>query len=248
MNVIEEIHRKLPNTHLVMHGSSSVPQDLQDVFNAVGGEMPQTWGVPVEEIVRGIKHGVRKVNIDTDCRMAMTGAIPQGRDGEQGRIRSAQVPEARDGRDAEALQASASSSSAPPARPRRSRSSRWPKWPSAIRRARSIRRSPPRAPPEQRQRRSCEHSSQPEADRPHRRGRQEDARHHDEGGKERYKSGVIPIREDGLLGARLRAQGHRRPRALPHHAAGRASIRSRRRRPSPANRRPRPGRWCGPTG
>jgi fructose-bisphosphate aldolase class II len=75
MNVIEEIHRRLPNTHLVMHGSSSVPQELQDIINAYGGEMPQTWGVPVEEIQRGIKHGVRKVNIDTDCRMAMTGAI-----------------------------------------------------------------------------------------------------------------------------------------------------------------------------
>ncbi|MDU3133037.1 MAG: class II fructose-bisphosphate aldolase, partial [Bradyrhizobium sp.] len=72
MNVIEEIHRRLPNTHLVMHGSSSVPQALQDMFNQFGGEMPQTWGVPVEEIVRGIRHGVRKVNIDTDCRLAMT--------------------------------------------------------------------------------------------------------------------------------------------------------------------------------
>ncbi|WP_309645633.1 class II fructose-bisphosphate aldolase [Phenylobacterium sp.] len=75
MNVIEEIHRRLPNTHLVMHGSSSVPQDLQDIINQYGGEMPQTWGVPVEEIQRGIKHGVRKINIDTDNRMAMTGAI-----------------------------------------------------------------------------------------------------------------------------------------------------------------------------
>jgi fructose-bisphosphate aldolase class II len=75
MNVIEEIHRLLPNTHLVMHGSSSVPQDLQDIINQYGGEMPQTWGVPVEEIQRGIKHGVRKINIDTDNRMAMTGAI-----------------------------------------------------------------------------------------------------------------------------------------------------------------------------
>lgn len=75
MNVIEEIHRRLPNTHLVMHGSSSVPQDLQDVINQYGGEMPQTWGVPVEEIQRGIKHGVRKINIDTDNRMAITGAI-----------------------------------------------------------------------------------------------------------------------------------------------------------------------------
>ena len=75
MGVIEEIHRRLPNTHLVMHGSSSVPQDLQDIINEYGGEMPQTWGVPVEEIQRGIKHGVRKINIDTDNRMAMTGAI-----------------------------------------------------------------------------------------------------------------------------------------------------------------------------
>ena len=75
MGVIEEIHRRLPNTHLVMHGSSSVPQDLQDVINQYGGQMPQTWGVPVEEIQRGIRHGVRKINIDTDNRMAMTGAI-----------------------------------------------------------------------------------------------------------------------------------------------------------------------------
>lgn len=73
MSVIEEIHSKLPNTHLVMHGSSSVPQELQDIINRFGGEMPQTFGVPVEEIVRGIRHGVRKVNIDTDCRMAMAG-------------------------------------------------------------------------------------------------------------------------------------------------------------------------------
>jgi fructose-bisphosphate aldolase, class II len=72
MHVVEEIHARLPNTHLVMHGSSSVPQPLQDMFNEFGGEMPQTFGVPVEEIVRGIRHGVRKVNIDTDCRLAMT--------------------------------------------------------------------------------------------------------------------------------------------------------------------------------
>ncbi|MGB2107723.1 MAG: class II fructose-bisphosphate aldolase [Candidatus Puniceispirillum sp.] len=75
MNVVEEINRRLPNIHLVMHGSSSVPQELQDIFNAHGGEMPQTWGVPVAEIERGIKHGVRKVNIDTDCRLAMLGAM-----------------------------------------------------------------------------------------------------------------------------------------------------------------------------
>jgi fructose-bisphosphate aldolase class II len=73
MRGVEAIHRRLPDTHLVMHGSSSVPQALQDVFNAAGGEMPQTWGVPVDEIVRGIRCGVRKVNIDTDCRLAMVG-------------------------------------------------------------------------------------------------------------------------------------------------------------------------------
>ena len=75
MGRIEEIHRRLPNCHLVMHGSSSVPQSLQDVITQFGGKMPQTWGVPVEEIQRGIRHGVRKINVDTDCRMAITGAI-----------------------------------------------------------------------------------------------------------------------------------------------------------------------------
>ena len=73
MSTIEAIHKRLPTTHLVMHGSSSVPQYLQDLINAHGGEMPQTYGVPVEEIEKGIKMGVRKVNIDTDCRMAITG-------------------------------------------------------------------------------------------------------------------------------------------------------------------------------
>lgn len=73
MGVVQAIHERLPNIHLVMHGSSSVPQDLQEIFNRFGGEMPQTWGVPVEEIQRGIKYGVRKVNIDTDCRLAITG-------------------------------------------------------------------------------------------------------------------------------------------------------------------------------
>ena len=75
MNVIEAIHKKLPNTHLVMHGSSSVPQDLQDIINKFGGKMPQTYGVPIPEIQRGIKNGVRKINIDTDNRMAITGQI-----------------------------------------------------------------------------------------------------------------------------------------------------------------------------
>jgi len=75
METIEKIHKKLPNTHLVMHGSSSVPQALQDLINKYGGKMKPTFGVPVEEIQRGIKHGVRKINVDTDNRMAITGAI-----------------------------------------------------------------------------------------------------------------------------------------------------------------------------
>ncbi|MBL8487055.1 MAG: fructose-bisphosphate aldolase class II [Rhodocyclaceae bacterium] len=74
---IREIHERLPNTHLVMHGSSSVPQDWLKIINENGGEMGETYGVPVEEIVEGIKNGVRKVNIDTDLRMASTGAIRQ---------------------------------------------------------------------------------------------------------------------------------------------------------------------------
>lgn len=75
IDTIKTIHEKMPTVHLVMHGSSSVPQELQDIINEFGGEMPQTYGVPVEEIVKGIKHGVRKVNIDTDCRMAITGQM-----------------------------------------------------------------------------------------------------------------------------------------------------------------------------
>jgi len=72
---IKEIHAKLPNTHLVMHGSSSVPQDWLKIINDYGGDMGQTYGVPVDEIVEGIKNGVAKVNIDTDLRMASTGSI-----------------------------------------------------------------------------------------------------------------------------------------------------------------------------
>ncbi|MGO9547715.1 MAG: class II fructose-bisphosphate aldolase [Rhodomicrobium sp.] len=75
MNVIEAIHKRIPNTHLVMHGSSSVPKELLDIINEFGGEMPTTFGVPVEELQRGIRHGVRKINIDTDLRLAVTGAI-----------------------------------------------------------------------------------------------------------------------------------------------------------------------------
>ncbi|HCF28555.1 MAG TPA: fructose-bisphosphate aldolase class II, partial [Cyanobacteria bacterium UBA11049] len=72
---IEEIHNRLPNTHLVMHGSSSVPEDLLAIINQNGGTIPETYGVPVEEIQKGIKSGVRKVNIDTDNRLAITAAV-----------------------------------------------------------------------------------------------------------------------------------------------------------------------------
>lgn len=75
MDALKKIHARIPNTPLVMHGSSSVPQELQDILNAYGGEIAPTWGVPVEEIEVGIKNGVRKVNVDTDLRMALTGAI-----------------------------------------------------------------------------------------------------------------------------------------------------------------------------
>ncbi|HET19703.1 MAG TPA: fructose-bisphosphate aldolase class II, partial [Chromatiales bacterium] len=72
---VKEINERIPSVHLVMHGSSSVPQDWLEIINNYGGDMGQTYGVPVEEIVEGIKNGVRKVNIDTDLRMASTGAI-----------------------------------------------------------------------------------------------------------------------------------------------------------------------------
>jgi fructose-bisphosphate aldolase, class II len=75
MDRIVEIHKRLPNTHLVMHGSSSVPQELLQEINKYGGQIKPTWGVPVEEIQMGIQHGVRKVNVDTDTRLAITAAI-----------------------------------------------------------------------------------------------------------------------------------------------------------------------------
>jgi len=75
MDVIKEIHRRLPNTHMVMHGSSSVPRELVDIINQYGGLISETYGVPVEEIQLGIQHGVRKINVDTDSRLAITGAI-----------------------------------------------------------------------------------------------------------------------------------------------------------------------------
>jgi fructose-bisphosphate aldolase class II len=75
MDRVRDLNKALPNTHLVMHGSSSVPQDLQDIINKYGGAIKQTWGVPVSEIQEGIRFGVRKINVDTDNRLAITGAI-----------------------------------------------------------------------------------------------------------------------------------------------------------------------------
>ena len=75
MDVIREIHERMPNCHMVMHGSSSVPQELLDIINKYGGEIPETYGVPLEDIQEGIRHGVRKINVDTDNRLAITGAI-----------------------------------------------------------------------------------------------------------------------------------------------------------------------------
>ncbi len=75
MDVIREIHKRMPNCHMVMHGSSSVPEELVAIINEFGGQMPETYGVPVTDIQEGIKHGVRKINVDTDNRLAITGAI-----------------------------------------------------------------------------------------------------------------------------------------------------------------------------
>ncbi len=75
IKLIKAIHARIPDTHLVMHGSSSVPQEWLKIINSYGGDMGETYGVPVEEIQEGIKHGVRKINIDTDLRMASTGAV-----------------------------------------------------------------------------------------------------------------------------------------------------------------------------
>jgi len=75
MDRIHEIHRRMPNCHMVMHGSSSVPKELVDIINQYGGKMPGTYGIPLEQIQDGIRHGVRKINVDTDSRLAMTGAV-----------------------------------------------------------------------------------------------------------------------------------------------------------------------------
>ena len=75
MDRIHEIHRRMPDCHMVMHGSSSVPKGLVDIINQYGGKMPGTYGIPLEQIQDGIRHGVRKINVDTDSRLAMTGAV-----------------------------------------------------------------------------------------------------------------------------------------------------------------------------
>ena len=91
---IKEIHRRIPNTHLVMHGSSSVPQDLLAEIRQFGGDMKETYGVPVEEIQEAIKHGVRKINIDTDIRLAMTGAVRRYMAENPEQVRPARLPQA----------------------------------------------------------------------------------------------------------------------------------------------------------
>jgi fructose-bisphosphate aldolase, class II len=124
---IKEIHRRLPNTHLVMHGSSSVPQDLLEIIRKYGGNMKETYGVPVSEIQEAIKFGVRKINIDTDVRLAMTAAV---------RKFLAENPEKFDAREwLKPAREAATSSSAAKARPPRSSRRRCRKWRSVMRRA-----------------------------------------------------------------------------------------------------------------
>ena len=132
---IKEIHARIPNTHLVMHGSSSVPQEWLEVIRKHGGQMKETYGVPVEEIVTGIRHGVRKVNIDTDIRLAMTGAMRQPHGREAVGVRPAQVPRRRaEGRQRTSARR-ATRPSAAPGRRRRSSRCRSRRWRNATARA-----------------------------------------------------------------------------------------------------------------
>ena len=126
---IKAIHARIPNTHLVMHGSSSVPQDLLQIIRDNGGEMKETYGVPVEEIQEGIKHGVRKINIDTDIRLAMTAAMRKFLNEHKSAFDPRDyLKPAREAAKAD-LQGSATSSSAAPAWGRRSSRCRWPRSP-----------------------------------------------------------------------------------------------------------------------
>ena len=116
---IKAIHARIPNTHLVMHGSSSVPQEWLDVIREYGGKIKETYGVPVEEIREGIRHGVRKVNIDTDIRLAMTGAMRRYWPSTP-TISTRATAEGGDARCAKPCARRASSNSAAPAKHRRS--------------------------------------------------------------------------------------------------------------------------------
>ncbi len=125
---VKEIHARMPNTHLVMHGSSSVPQDLLAIINQYGGKMKETYGVPVKEIQEAIKYGVRKVNIDTDIRLAMTGAVrkflfenPDKFDTREW-LKPAVKPPSRSA-------SSVTWNSAAKARAAKSRATPWSKWP-----------------------------------------------------------------------------------------------------------------------
>ena len=117
MHLIEEIHTKLPDTHMVMHGSSSVPQELVDRINAAGGKLEATYGVPVEEIQQGIRHGVRKVNVDTDGRLAITAALREALQRAPVGVRPARVLQARARGDEGGRRRSGCATSAPPATP-----------------------------------------------------------------------------------------------------------------------------------
>ena len=125
---IKEIHSRIPNTHLVMHGSSSVPQDLLAQIRQYGGNMKETYGVPVEEIQEAIKHGVRKINIDTDIRLAMTGAVRKFLAENPEKFDAARVAQARARGGLKRSASSATWSSAAKARPARSSRCRWARW------------------------------------------------------------------------------------------------------------------------
>jgi fructose-bisphosphate aldolase class II len=124
---IKEIHARIPNTHLVMHGSSSVPQEWLAIINEYGGDIKETYGVPVEEIVEAIKHGVRKVNIDTDLRSGLHRRHPPFHGGRTRRIRPAQIPAAKTVTAMRDICIAATKPLARPATPARSSRSRWKK-------------------------------------------------------------------------------------------------------------------------
>ena len=131
---IRAIHARIPNTHLVMHGSSSVPQDWLEVIRAHGGQIKETYGVPVEEIQEGIRHGVRKVNIRQRHPFSLHRRDAQGDGGKAGRIRPSQVLRRRHESDPRPLPPPATRHSAPPATDPASWPGRWTTWRACIRR------------------------------------------------------------------------------------------------------------------